>query len=63
MKVLSILSLIIGLIIVIGLSIWIGFPSPQGFDRTAICYVGYLLGAALIVFGIAYNFIEGDSKC
>jgi hypothetical protein len=50
-KVLSILSIIFGLLIIIGLSIWVGFPAPQGFDRTAICFVGYLLGFVLIVAG------------
>ena len=52
-RILSVLAVIVGLIIVIGLSIWVGFPSPPGFNRTAICYVGYLIGIALVVFGVA----------
>ena len=50
-KFLAILAIILGLIMVIGLSIWVGFPAPLGFDRTAICCVGYLLGLVLIIVG------------
>lgn len=54
-KFLSILALIVSLVIIIGLSIWIGFPSPQGFDRTAICIVGYLFGFGLLFIGIGFS--------
>lgn len=54
-KVLSMLGIIFGALLIIGLSIWVGFPSPQGFDRTAICAVGYLLGAALLFIGIGFS--------
>lgn len=57
-KVLSILSIIFGLLIIIGLSIWVGFPAPQGFDRTAICCVGYFLGCVSITIGGLYIFNE-----
>lgn len=53
-KFLSILALIVSLVIIIGLSIWIGFPSPQGFDRTAIVVVGYALGVVLLWAGICF---------
>lgn len=52
MKKLNILGIIFGALIIIGLSIWIGFPSPQGFDRNAICVVGYLFGIGLLIIGI-----------
>ena len=54
-KVLSILSIIFGVLLIIGLSIWVGFPSPQGFDRTAICIVLYLFGAVLLFIGIGFS--------
>lgn len=47
-KIISILSIIFGLLIIIGLSIWVGFPSPQ-YDRSAICVVGYLIGFTLLI--------------
>ncbi len=52
MKKLAIFSLLIGLIIVIGISIWLGFPSPH-YDRAAITIVSYILGAGAIFVGIA----------
>ena len=53
-KFLSILALVVALGIIIGMSIWIGFPSPQGFDRTAIVVVGYALGVSLLWAGICF---------
>lgn len=50
-KALSILAVILGLIITIGLSIWVGFPSPQGFDRLAIVATGYGISVMLVIFG------------
>lgn len=49
-KIISILSIIFGLLIIIGLSIWVGFPSPQ-YDRSAICIVGYITGIGLMMIG------------
>lgn len=54
-KVLTILGIIFGVLLIIGLSIWVGFPSPQGFDRTAICIVGYLFGIGLLFIGIGFS--------
>ena len=48
---LSILAMLLGVLIIVGLSIWVGFPTPAGFDRTAICLVGYLLGFGTITIG------------
>jgi hypothetical protein len=56
-KFLSIFGIVIGLIIIIGLSIWIGFPSPH-FNRIAICLVGYFIGIALIFFGVGTLIIQ-----
>ena len=50
-KTLSILAMLLGILIVVGLSIWVGFPTPEGFDRTAICLVGYMLGFGTIILG------------
>ena len=52
MKKLAIFSLLIGLIVIIGISIWLGFPSPH-YDRAAITIVSYILGAGAIFVGIA----------
>lgn len=52
-KIISILSIIFGLLIIIGLSIWVGFPSP-GYDRSAICIVGYITGIALMLIGSCF---------
>ena len=57
-KLYSIIAGIIGLVIVIGLSIWVGFPSPEGFDRTVICYVGYIIGLFLLFFSVGNIFIN-----
>lgn len=54
-KVLTILGIIFGVLLIIGLSIWVGFPSPQGFDRTAVCVVGYLLGATILFIGVGFS--------
>ena len=58
-KILSILSIIFGLLIIIGLSIWVGFPSPQ-YDRSAICIVGYTTGIGLMLIGsmVINGFLE-----
>lgn len=50
-KTLSVLAILLGVLIVVGLSIWVGFPTPVGFDRTAICLVGYMLGIGTIIIG------------
>ena len=52
-KIISILSIIFGLLIIIGLSIWVGFPSPQ-YDRSAICITGYLIGFGLMILGTTF---------
>lgn len=53
-RVLCILGIVIGVLVVLGLSIWIGFPAIQGFDRTPICGVGYFFGVGLIVVAAAF---------
>lgn len=52
MKKICLVFLIIGLIIVIGLSIWLGFPSPY-YNRAAICVVGYIIGTASLFVAAA----------
>jgi hypothetical protein len=56
-KVLSILGIIVSLLIIIGLSIWIGFPI-EGFDRTPICFVGYSIGVITLVICIMAIFSD-----
>lgn len=51
-KIFGAILFIIGLLIVLGLAIWVGFPAPQGFDRLAICYVGFVLGIFSIIAGV-----------
>lgn len=57
-KCLVAIATILGLLIVIGLSIWLGFPETQNFNRDYICLVGYFIGVGLVGIGIA-NYI-GD---
>lgn len=49
--------LVVGLILVFGISIWLGFPSPY-FDRTAITPVMYGVGA--VFFTIGAVLLAGD---
>lgn len=56
-KVLHILLIIFGILIVIGLSIWVGFPAPPNFDRTTIVMVGYFIGVGFSAFGFM-NYID-----
>lgn len=51
MKKICLVYLIIGLIIVVGLSIWLGFPSPY-YNRTAISITGYIIGTISIFCSI-----------
>ena len=48
---LTICSLIIGILIIVGLSIWLGFPSPY-YNRIAISIVGYIIGTISTICGI-----------
>lgn len=52
----------IGILSIAALSIWIGFPSPKGFDREPICMFGYFFAILLTVGGLALvaEFIGGD---
>lgn len=54
-KVLSILGIIVSLLIIIGLSICVGFPI-EGFDRTPICFVGYSIGVTTLVICVMVIF-------
>ena len=49
-KIFAGILLLIGLILIFGMSIWLGFPSPH-FDRTAITPVAYAVGAMFFVIG------------
>lgn len=49
-KTFGVISMIIGLVLIFGISIWLGFPSPY-FDRTAITPVIYGVGAIYFVVG------------
>lgn len=57
-KCLVAIATIFGLLIVIGLSIWLGFPETPNFNRDYVCLVGYIIGVGLLGIGIA-NYI-GD---
>lgn len=54
-KLLCVLALVIGVLIAIGLSIWLGFPSPN-FNRLPICFTGYTISLILIFVGIGFSF-------
>ena len=49
-KIFAYVWMLIGLILIFGMSIWLGFPSPH-FDRTAIAPVTYAIGALFLVIG------------
>lgn len=53
LKVIGILLTIVGVLMIIGLSIWVGFPGPQGFNREPICAVGYFFSIMMAVSGIS----------
>lgn len=48
--IISILSIIVGTLIAVGLGIWLGFPSPN-YNRYAICFIGFAISLALIFLG------------
>lgn len=54
-KLLCILALVVGVLIAISLSIWLGFPSPN-FNRLPICCTGYAICLALIFVGVDFIF-------
>lgn len=56
-KIFGSILLVISLILVFGMSIWLGFPSPY-FDRTAITLVTY--GVGTILFAVGAVLILGD---
>lgn len=39
-------------LVIIGLSIWLGFPPPENFDRTYICVVGFIFSVMFMVTAI-----------
>lgn len=49
-KTFGVILMIFGLILIFGMSIWLGFPSPH-FDRTAITPVTYAIGSIYFVVG------------
>ena len=50
---LGILLAILGILGIIALSIWVGFPAPQGFNREPICMCGYFFTILITVGGIS----------
>lgn len=56
-KIFGTISMILGLILIFGISIWLGFPSPY-FDRIAITPVTYGVGA--IFFTVGAVLLAGD---
>lgn len=46
-RILSIIGIIVAVLMCIALSIWLGFPTPKGFDRFAICTTLFLLAFAI----------------
>lgn len=53
----GVVFLLIGLILIFGMSIWLGFPSPY-FNRTAIASVSYAVGALYLIVG--FVLLAGD---
>ena len=41
-KKLCYITFFICFLVIIGLSIWLGFPKPANFNRSYICVVGYM---------------------
>lgn len=46
-RILGIIGIVVAVLIYIALSIWLGFPTPKGFDRFAICTTLFLLAFAI----------------
>jgi len=49
-NIVGLVIVIIALILIVGMSIWLGFPSPN-FDRTALACIVYLFGSVFTVCG------------
>lgn len=50
--------IVISILMIIALSIWLGFPSPEGFDRGPVCFVMYMISMAGII--IPFIFVNED---
>lgn len=53
--ILGVILLVIGTALIVGLSIWQGFPATAAFNRTPILSVGYGIGAICVVAGFALS--------
>ena len=47
----GVLLMLVGFIIWVGISVWLGFPCI-GFDRTAITVIAYAIGVIFVFAGI-----------
>ena len=57
-RILCTLGIIFSIAIILGLSIWLGFPSPH-YDRVPICFAGYFLSVVGLV--ASAGVLIGDS--
>lgn len=46
-RILCVIGIVVAVLMCIALSIWLGFPTPKGFDRFAICTTLFLLAFAI----------------
>lgn len=53
--ILGIILLVIGTALIVGMSIWQGFPQIAGFNKTPILGVGYGVGAICVIAGFALS--------
>lgn len=60
--ILCVLGIILGTLAFLGLMIWLGFPTPEGFDRTPICWASGCVFVAIVVFCVVYLSYLGDTK-
>ena len=57
-KIIASIMIIFGVLLVVGFSIWIGFPPSSNFDRTPICVVGFVAGVIMVVYPATVWFLD-----
>ena len=58
----GIVIILISIIVMIGISIWIGFPC-EGYNRVPITTIGYTLSALGIIAGLICILVASDKDC
>lgn len=57
-KKLGIIMIVVGLLVLLGFSIWLGFPATANFNRAPIGSFAYVFGIMCVVIGGL--FVGGD---